>query len=89
MTELRIWKYHGTGNDFVMLEDLAGDRPLTPELVRALCDRHRGVGADGVIRIIGASADAETAAAGAAFRFDLYNADGLPAEVSGNGLRCL
>ncbi|HYZ93433.1 MAG TPA: diaminopimelate epimerase [Actinomycetota bacterium] len=86
-------KYHGAGNDFIMLPDL--DARLGPaeslpaDLVVALCDRHTGVGADGVVRIIGGPADPEAAAAGAAYRFDLYNADGLPAEVSGNGLRCL
>lgn len=86
-------KFHGAGNDFIMLSDLdarMGPPETLPQgLVLALCDRHTGVGADGVIRIIGAAADQKTAAAGAAYRFDLYNADGLPAEVSGNGVRCL
>jgi diaminopimelate epimerase len=90
---MRFRKYHGAGNDFLMLPDLEArlgpPGSLAPELVAALCDRHRGVGADGVIRIIASSADPEAAAAGAAYRFDLYNADGLPAEVSGNGLRCM
>ena len=84
MADLTIWKYHGTGNDFVMLEDLAGDRPLTPELVRALCDRHRGVGADGVIRV----ARAERSS-GASFFMDYWNADGTVSEMCGNGIRCL
>ena len=44
-------KAHGTGNDFVVVEDLADHYQLTPELVRAVCDRHFGVGADGLIRI--------------------------------------
>jgi diaminopimelate epimerase len=93
MGDLRFLKFHGAGNDFVMLPDLdarlgpAGSLPT--ELVAALCDRHTGVGADGVIRIISASADSAAAEAGALYRFDLYNADGLPAEVSGNGVRCL
>ena len=90
---MRFRKYHGAGNDFVVVVDLDGrmgaPASLEPDLVTALCDRHTGVGADGVIRIISASADPEAAAAGAAYRFDLYNADGLPAEVSGNGVRCL
>ena len=90
---MRFQKYHGAGNDFLMVVDLDGRmgqaESLDPDLVRALCDRHTGVGADGVIRIIGASADPDATAAGAAYRFDLYNADGLPAEVSGNGVRCL
>jgi diaminopimelate epimerase len=90
---MRFRKYHGAGNDFVMLSDLDARlgpaASLPPELVSAVCDRHTGVGADGVIRIVAAAADAEATAAGAAYRFDLYNADGLPAEVSGNGVRCL
>jgi diaminopimelate epimerase len=54
---MRIWKYHGTGNDFVMIEDPADERPLTPELVAAVCDRHQGVGADGVILARGMPSD--------------------------------
>jgi len=83
MGELRIWKYHGTGNDFVMLEDLDDERPLVPALVAALCDRHRGVGADGVIRVTRGSADGED------FFMDYRNADGSLAEMCGNGIRCL
>src|SRR5688500_11163060 len=82
MDELRIWKYHGTGNDFVMLEDLDDERPLDPALVAALCDRHRGVGADGVIRVTRGSADED-------FFMDYRNADGSLAEMCGNGIRCL
>jgi diaminopimelate epimerase len=79
--ELRFAKYHGTGNDFVMIEDIRdGVRP-TPELVAYLCDRHRGVGADGLIRI----APSETAD----FFMDYWNADGQVAEMCGNGVRCL
>jgi diaminopimelate epimerase len=84
VAELTIWKYHGTGNDFVMLEDLAAQRPLSAELVRALCDRHRGVGADGVIRVTRADPSS-----GASFFMDYWNADGSVAEMCGNGIRCL
>jgi diaminopimelate epimerase len=83
MDELRIWKYHGTGNDFVMLEDLDDERPLVPAVVAALCDRHRGVGADGVIRVTRGSAGDED------FFMDYRNADGSLAEMCGNGIRCL
>jgi diaminopimelate epimerase len=83
MGELEIWKYHGTGNDFVMLEDLDDERPLAPGLVAVLCDRHRGVGADGVIRVTRGSADGED------FFMDYRNADGSLAEMCGNGIRCL
>ena len=78
---MRFAKYHGTGNDFVMLEDLDDRIELTPELVAALCDRHRGVGADGVIRIA-PSAEGD-------FFMDYWNADGGVAEMCGNGIRCL
>lgn len=83
MDELRIWKYHGTGNDFVMLEDLDDRRPLSAELVAALCDRHRGVGADGVIRVTRGGRP------GTDFFMDYRNADGSLAEMCGNGVRCL
>jgi diaminopimelate epimerase len=82
VTELRVWKYHGTGNDFVMLEDLDGKRPLSSELVAALCDRRFGVGADGVIRVT-------PDVAGGEFFMDYWNADGSVAEMCGNGVRCL
>ncbi len=78
---MRFSKYHGTGNDFVMIEDVAGERELSPALVAALCDRHRGVGADGVIRI--APSDR------AHFFMDYWNADGATAEMCGNGVRCV
>lgn len=86
-------KYHGTGNDFLMIEDLDGSlgppESLPPALVRAICDRHTGIGADGVVRVISPGGDPETATAGAAFRMDYYNADGDPAGMCGNGIRCL
>jgi len=82
MTEPKtIWKYHGTGNDFVMFEDLEDARPLSAELVAALCDRHTGVGGDGVIRVSPAD-DAD-------FFMDHRNSDGSLAQMCGNGIRCL
>ena len=72
-------KAHGTGNDFVVVEDLAGHYQLTPELVRAVCDRHFGVGADGLIRIAPGT--------DAPFFMDYRNADGSLAEMCGNGVR--
>jgi len=93
VTELRVWKYHGTGNDFVMLEDLDGERPLSSELVAALCDRRFGVGADGVIRVTRVTAGANVLALvhrdSASFFMDYWNADGSVAEMCGNGVRCL
>ncbi|HYF11685.1 MAG TPA: diaminopimelate epimerase [Actinomycetota bacterium] len=82
MADLTIAKYHGTGNDFVMVEDLDDARPLSEKLVAALCDRHLGVGADGVIRVTrGRDGDD--------FFMDYRNADGSLAEMCGNGVRCL
>lgn len=78
---MRFAKYHGTGNDFVMVEDMEDAISLDPAAVAALCDRHRGVGADGVIRI--APADE------ADFFMDYHNADGEAVEMCGNGIRCL
>ena len=68
---LRLSKHHGLGNDFLILLD----RDVDAAMARALCDRRTGVGADGLISIVGD-------------RWRLVNADGSPAEVSGNGLRC-
>jgi diaminopimelate epimerase len=84
VADLRIWKYHGTGNDFVLIDDLDDLRPLSSELVVALCDRRFGVGADGVIRIVRAEDGS-----GASFFMDHWNADGTTAEMCGNGIRCL
>ena len=83
---MRISKYHGTGNDFVVVEDLDGRLDLPPAFVAAVCDRHRGVGGDGLIRIVrgGARGGDE-----ADFFMDYVNADGHPAEMCGNGIRCL
>jgi len=77
MRELRLAKYQASGNDFLMVD---GAVPV-PEDVRALCDRWHGVGADGVIGLTGGGVEP--------IGFTLVNADGSPAETSGNGLRCL
>lgn len=77
---MRFTKAHGTGNDFVVLADLDGTIDLTPALVRALCDRRTGIGADGVLRIT------PTDAGGAVF-MDYRNADGSVVEMCGNGVR--
>ena len=74
---LRFVKGHGTENDFVLLPDLT-EEAFTPALVRALCDRHAGIGADGVLRL---------ARDGAAWFMDYRNADGSIAEMCGNGAR--
>jgi diaminopimelate epimerase len=86
---VRFAKGHGTGNDFVVLPDPDATLPLTPHLVAALCDRHRGIGGDGVLRVVRAAAHPEAAAhAGAGEWFmDYWNCDGSFAEMCGNGVR--
>ncbi|MEW6152982.1 MAG: diaminopimelate epimerase [Actinomycetota bacterium] len=77
---MRLRKYHGLGNDFLVLVDRDGSVPAGAAMARALCERHRGVGADGLIRVT-PGPDGPV--------MELYNADGSRAETSGNGLRCV
>jgi diaminopimelate epimerase len=88
-TTVSYAKGHGTGNDFVILPDPAGALPLTPRLVAALCDRRRGIGADGVLRVVRAAAhpDAARYDGAAEWFMDYWNADGTFAEMCGNGVR--
>jgi diaminopimelate epimerase len=79
---LTLSKHHGAGNDFLVLLDPDDHRPVSSAEARALCDRRRGVGADGLLRATAGSAPG-------ALRMELYNADGGVAEMSGNGARCL
>ncbi len=80
---LSFVKMHGAGNDFVLLaaDELAGE-PLTPATVAHLCDRRLGIGADGLLLLAAGDPDVD-------FRMVYYNADGLPAEMCGNGARCV
>jgi diaminopimelate epimerase len=73
----RFSKLHGLGNDFLVAVDPAGVAPIDGAMAVALCDRHTGVGADGLVHVDGA------------LRMTLFNADGSRAEMSGNGIRCL
>ncbi len=85
MTALGFEKYHGFGNDFLItLEPPACD--LGQGFIAAVCDRRRGLGADGVI--LGHLADPASGSRGHVV-MELRNADGTAAETSGNGLRCL
>jgi diaminopimelate epimerase len=91
---MRFSKYHGTRNDFVLIGDPDGLVELTPDLIVAMCDRRGGVGADGLIRVVTGPAAAARGLAGpeaadADFFMDHHNADGRPAEMCGNGIRCL
>lgn len=86
MTTLALTKLHGIGNDFlVALDPPPSIEESGAELARSLCDRHRGIGADGLI----VSRSGQAVPSGAVLTFRLWNADGSEAEVSGNGLRCL
>lgn len=73
-------KYEGTGNDFIIVEDLEDAISISPDGVAALCERRFGIGADGLMLIRRSRL--------ASFRMDFYNADGTPAEMCGNGIRC-
>ena len=88
---MRFVKGHGTENDFVLLPDLDGGLDLTPELVRRLCDRRAGLGADGVLRVVPSAlmpeADRAAQAQDAPYFMDYRNADGTIAEMCGNGVR--
>src|SRR6266496_5817454 len=85
---MRFAKYHGTGNDFVMVEDLEDRLRLRPEVIALLCDRRFGVGADGLIRVVRGDGGLD-GLSGADFFMDYYNANGEVAEMCGNGIRCL
>lgn len=81
MQKLPFTKMNGAGNDFVMLDNRHGQLHLDGKLIAGLCDRHRGVGADGVLVVEPAQEQAD-------FRMRYYNADGGEAEMCGNGARC-
>ncbi|MHA6781439.1 diaminopimelate epimerase [Pseudonocardia saturnea] len=86
---MQFSKGHGTQNDFVVLPDPDGSLDLTPALVAALCDRRRGLGADGVLRVVrwAAVGDGPDPEPGVEWFMDYRNADGSVAEMCGNGVR--
>lgn len=79
---LAFVKGHGTENDFILVPDANDAIAVTPEQVRAVCDRHAGLGADGVIRIAPDNTESR-----AEFVMDYRNADGSLAQMCGNGAR--
>ena len=76
-------KIHGTGNDFVVIDDFSNELELTAEQVALLCDRHFGIGADGLILV------RPPARPGSIAYMHYINADGTLAEMCGNGIRCM
>lgn len=91
-TELHFTKGHGTGNDFVLFADPDGHIELDADAIAGIADRHFGVGADGVIRVVKSSrltagSDALAENPAAEWFMDYHNADGSPAEMCGNGIR--
>lgn len=81
-------KGHGTGNDFVIVEDPDGRLELSDDQVAVLCDRRFGIGADGILRVVRSTSLPEGAATvDAEWFMDYRNADGSAAEMCGNGIR--
>jgi diaminopimelate epimerase len=78
---LRFTKMNGAGNDFILIDNRAGDIHLNRSQISRLCDRHRGIGADGILLLENPSDRAD-------FRMRYFNADGGEAEMCGNGARC-
>lgn len=80
LNTLKFTKMHGAGNDFVVLDNCAGQLDLSPGLIKRLADRHFGVGADQVL-IVESSDLAD-------FKYRIFNADGQEVQQCGNGARC-
>ncbi len=76
-------KYQGLGNDFILVDNRSSDRPaIEPERAISWCDRHFGIGADGVIFVLPGSN-------GSDYSMRIFNSDGSEPEMCGNGIRCL
>jgi diaminopimelate epimerase len=80
---IEFTKYHGLGNDFILIDNRASTEPyLTPEDAVQLCDRHFGIGADGVIFALPGQMQTD-------YSMRIFNNDGSEPEMCGNGIRCL
>ena len=81
--EIEFTKYHGLGNDFILIDNRADREPLiTSDQAIQLCDRHFGIGADGVIFALPGQD-------GTDYTMRIFNSDGSEPEMCGNGIRCL
>jgi len=76
---MRFSKWHGLGNDYLLIERAEAGAPLDARVVKRLCDYHFGIGSDGVLEV--------TSIAGASMEVVIWNPDGSTAELSGNGTR--
>ncbi|MBD2167555.1 diaminopimelate epimerase [Calothrix membranacea FACHB-236] len=80
---IEFTKYHGLGNDFILIDNRSSSEPvITPEQAIKLCDRHFGIGADGVIFALPGEN-------GTDYTMRIFNSDGSEPEMCGNGIRCL
>ena len=80
---IEFTKYHGLGNDFILIDNRHQTEPtLTSSQAVRLCDRHFGIGADGVIFLLPGQADTD-------YTMKIFNSDGSEPEMCGNGIRCL
>ena len=77
---MKFCKYHGLGNDYIVLDSGEAGQRLSPEQIRLICDRHYGIGGDGIL--LGSFSKED-----GAFAVKIFNPDGGEAEKSGNGLR--
>ncbi|MFO7814579.1 MAG: diaminopimelate epimerase [Halanaerobiales bacterium] len=80
--KVEFFKMHGLGNDFIILNDLKNEIDHYKNLAKKLCDRHFGIGADGIILIQNSQKNT------ADFKMKIFNPDGSEAEMCGNGIRC-
>jgi diaminopimelate epimerase len=80
---VKFSKYHGLGNDFILIDNRHSNDPLvSPEQAVKMCDRHFGIGADGVIFVLPGTDDTD-------YTMRIYNSDGSEPEMCGNGIRCM
>jgi diaminopimelate epimerase len=80
---IEFTKYHGLGNDFILVDNRHQSEPIiTPEQAILICDRHFGIGADGVIFALAGTNDTD-------YTMRIFNSDGSEPEMCGNGIRCL